>query len=129
MISISLWGRNVSNALETFANIEFQKRIWIKGSGPEVSSFDEAFCVLFDDSFFADFLKLPEVTSNKKLLLSLKKTRDLLNEITDKEMSDVKINEKFLNSVRWNRVVNSALQAQKELDKACLIWKERTIGN
>ena len=38
--------------LETIAEISdknFQERIWIKGLGPECSSFEEAMCHFFDD--------------------------------------------------------------------------------
>ncbi len=38
--------------LETVAEIsdeDFQERIWVKGLGPECSSFEEAICHFFDD--------------------------------------------------------------------------------
>ncbi len=31
------------------SNKEYQKRVWIRGEGPEVDDFDETVCVLFDD--------------------------------------------------------------------------------
>jgi hypothetical protein len=33
-----------------FADPDFQRRIWINGEGPEVSSYYESLCSLFDDS-------------------------------------------------------------------------------
>ncbi len=47
-IERQLWIKNITDTLEVFASEEFQTRVWIKGSGPEVSSFVEAVCQLSD---------------------------------------------------------------------------------
>ncbi len=43
-----LWIKNIVDTLEVFASEEFQTRVWIKGCGPEASSFVEAVCQLSD---------------------------------------------------------------------------------
>ena len=43
------WIQAIIEVLEEFSSQEFQERIWLKGLGPEVSSYEEAMCRLFDD--------------------------------------------------------------------------------
>jgi hypothetical protein len=38
------------------ADYDYQKRVWLCGSGPEMSSLTEAVCGLFDDSGLGDAL-------------------------------------------------------------------------
>jgi len=40
----------VIDGLRELADFDFQKRVWLSGAGPEMSSFVEAVCGLFDDS-------------------------------------------------------------------------------
>ncbi len=40
----------VIEGLRELADIDFQRRVWLATSGPEISSFSEAICGLFDDS-------------------------------------------------------------------------------
>lgn len=37
------------NTIFEISDLEFQEKIWIKGLGPECSSFEEAICDFFDD--------------------------------------------------------------------------------
>lgn len=41
--------RQIEDGLQDFSSREFQKRVWIQGRGPEVSSYEELMCRLFDD--------------------------------------------------------------------------------
>jgi hypothetical protein len=43
-------------AAKEFADSEYQQRIWIDGEGPEMSSYREALCRIFDDAHVEDFL-------------------------------------------------------------------------
>ena len=49
------WTKQVVAAIEDVADTAFQQRTWL-GAGPEVSSFVETYCALYDDSGFACFL-------------------------------------------------------------------------
>jgi hypothetical protein len=39
-----------------FADLGYQQRVWVKGEGPESSSYTEAMCALFDDAQVARFI-------------------------------------------------------------------------
>lgn len=48
-----LWLKKTAEVLREFSSQEFQERVWLKGLGPEVSSYEEAMCRLFDDLGFS----------------------------------------------------------------------------
>jgi hypothetical protein len=52
----SAWRTNLCDAIRSFADIEYQRRVWVNGEGPEVDSYVEAMCHLFDDNSFDEFL-------------------------------------------------------------------------
>ena len=45
------------------SDVDFQYRIWIEGSGPEVSSFTEAICGFFDDFNAKELVDHPKAYS------------------------------------------------------------------
>ena len=58
----------VIEGLHELSDEAFQRRVWLASSGPEVSSFSEAICGLFDDTGLSIDLehgKLPSVFSNE----------------------------------------------------------------
>jgi hypothetical protein len=72
---------NKKQILKTFldtifeiSDLEFQDRIWIKGLGPECSSFDEAICHFFDDgeSIFNNYKSFKITTVQYQKILCLK---------------------------------------------------------
>ncbi len=48
--------------LRELSDYSFQRRVWLASSGPEVSSFTEAVCGLFDDTGLSDVLESPRRT-------------------------------------------------------------------
>ena len=48
--------QNIESCLRELSDLEFQKRVWLRGEGPEVSSFVEVVCQLFDDTGIGDEL-------------------------------------------------------------------------
>jgi hypothetical protein len=40
----------VWSSLRELSDVDYQRRVWILAAGPEMSSFSEAVCELFDDS-------------------------------------------------------------------------------
>jgi hypothetical protein len=44
----SKWIENIIEILKVFSSEEFQNRVWLKGQGPEISSYIEAVCELSD---------------------------------------------------------------------------------
>ena len=57
----------VVECLNELADEDFQKRVWLASSGPEISSFDEAICRLFDDTGLGRLLEKqsPQVLSSE----------------------------------------------------------------
>ena len=49
MIDSDEWIRNVLSSVADFASEEYQRRVWLKGLGPEQHSYVEAVCNFFDD--------------------------------------------------------------------------------
>lgn len=67
-----------------FSDKDFQEKIWIKGLGPECSSFEEAICHFFDEGegIFKSYKDYGISDKNYRLLLELsKKLRAFLNKI------------------------------------------------
>lgn len=58
-LSMQVYKENAIHSLEEFADISVQRRRWLSEGGPEVSSFTEAVCQLFDDTGLGDALKKP----------------------------------------------------------------------
>ena len=48
MMDREVWIEQIAIALEGLGDRQFQQRVWLRGEGPEVSSFDEAVCALDD---------------------------------------------------------------------------------
>lgn len=76
----------VLDCLREFSDASYQKRVWNASSGPEVSSFSEAVCQLFDDSGLDVELDKGSTVFSSHLDLKLKSLRSKLSSI-EKEMS------------------------------------------
>ena len=50
MIPIKIFKRNLRDVLHEIASPEYQERVWVRGLGPETSSFVEAVCTFFEVS-------------------------------------------------------------------------------
>jgi hypothetical protein len=57
MTECVLWKSRVYQALKDVSDLAFQQRAWLTGR-PEVSSFVETYCSLYDDCCFLAFLAL-----------------------------------------------------------------------
>ena len=73
---------SVLETIEGISNKEYQKRVWIRGEGPEVDDFDETCCNFFGDGDpllenYKDF----EITESQYQLL--KKFRDNFRTFSD----------------------------------------------
>jgi len=117
MITTKIWARNISETLCELADTKFQQKYWLEGSKNKFTSFDEAINTLFDDNVFNKFLELPEIKSSADLNTALNEIYQSLENISDEEMCDNKINDGFLVSVKWKKIVQQAGKAKEELDK------------
>ncbi|RSK38432.1 SCO4402 family protein [Hymenobacter perfusus] len=58
MMEDASWTTRVVAAIKDVADTSFQQRAWL-GAGPEMSSFVETYCTLYDDNNFDGFLAQP----------------------------------------------------------------------
>ena len=87
---------------------EYQKRIWIRGEGPEVDSFDEAVCQLFP--IIEDLVENPKkfkITSSQ-----FEKTLEFYHKY-DSFCDDNDYPEEFIDSVEWAEIIDLAKEVLK----------------
>lgn len=112
--------RNISH----ISDKEYQKRIWIKGEGPEVDDFDETCCNFFGDGD-------PILENYKEFGLTevqyhlLKKFRDEFRAFSDENYWPPK----FIDTPEWSRIVNLAKEVLKAFNyqKPILLILYRTF--
>jgi len=82
MIGKEDWLNAIEEFLEELSDEEFQRRVWVRGEGPEVSSHTEFMCGLFDDYSFDSFLdeSWSEFGFSQNLHDQLQKIRTQLNQ-------------------------------------------------
>ena len=90
------------------ADIEYQKRVWIRGEGPEVDDFDETVCHFFQEGDgviekYKDF----GLTENQ--LQVLKKFRNQFEEFSDKN----DFPEEFIDTPEWKKITEMAKEVLK----------------
>ncbi len=103
--------------LETIAEIsdkDFQERIWIKGLGPECSSFDEAICHFFDDGedILLNYKKYNISNSQYQLLLILcKRIKKFSDNIPERIEDKIIISEP-----EWHKIQKMAKKVLKSFN-------------
>lgn len=106
--------RLIESCLEELSDIEFQKRVWVRGEGPEVSSYSEAVCQLFDDTAIGDFLDDTEngVVLSEELDSLLRELSNIL------DLIDYRIGaSNIIKHPHWPKVRQLAADALKALYK------------
>lgn len=101
----------LESVLDTIKGISdkgYQKRVWIKGEGPEVDDFEETCCNFFDDgdpiiANYKDF----EISEHQYHLL--KQFRNEFRIFSDENNWP----EKFINTPEWEKIVNMAKEVLK----------------
>ena len=99
---------SVLETIEGISDKEYQKRVWIRGEGPEVDDFDETCCNFFGDGDgviekYKDF-GIPD--SQYRIL---KRFRDRFRVFSDK--SDFP--EEFIDTTEWAGIMNLARDVLK----------------
>lgn len=114
MIDNYEWLKDVRSVIREIADPEFQERVWVRGEGPEVSSWTEAMCKLFDDYHFDDFLDKDwqQFGLSSQLHESLDCLRIQLNEYEEKE-TDAEI----VSDSKWQKNMNIAKEVLLHLDR------------
>lgn len=99
---------SVLNTIHGISDKEYQKRVWIRGEGPEVDDFDETCCNFFGDGdplikIYRDF----EITENQYQVL--KKFRDCFRAFSDANYFP----EEFIDTPEWAKIMNMATEVLK----------------
>lgn len=94
---------SVLETIEDISDKEYQKRVWIRGEGPEVDDFDETCCNFFGDGDpllenYKDF----GLTESQYFLL--KKFRDKFRVFSDENYHPYK----FINTSEWEKITEMA---------------------
>jgi hypothetical protein len=92
----------IENALREIADLEFQERVWIKGSISEMSSMNEATCSLFNDSNLDEALEKNQIVFNLETDNQLRNLQKMLNVSLKKqqEMGTAAV----IHSTEWNEI-------------------------
>lgn len=87
MMNKQEWLQGIYKIVTEISDRTFQERIWIKGEGPQVSSWTEVICRLFDDYDFDSFLDeyATQIGISSTLHKHLYQLRDKLNTYQQKE--------------------------------------------
>ena len=97
--------------VEGLSNKEYQKRVWIRGEGPECDDFTETTC-----HFFAEgdgiLEKYKNFGINKKQYYSLIKLRDQFDKFLNESSPDY-LSQEFIDSPAWEKIVTLAKDALK----------------
>ena len=104
----------IEQCLKELADLKFQERVWVRGEGPEVSSYTEVVCQLFDDTALRDLLEAKKekpLLSDEldSILLDLSKVVDSIDYRMD--VNDI------LNHPEWPNVRRLASEALRMIDR------------
>jgi len=93
------------------ASKEFQRRIWIKGEGPEADSFDDTVCDFFigSDSIIEGYKDLG-ITERQYALL--KRFRDKFRDFSDNN----DFPEEFKDTLEWEEITEMAKEVLEAFD-------------
>jgi hypothetical protein len=85
------------------SDIEYQKRVWIRGEGPECDDFDETVCYFFD---ICDFIlnKYPEYGITEKQYELLKEFKNDFRFFEENNF----LPQKFIDTHEWKEIMEKA---------------------
>ena len=101
----------LNSVLETVAGIankEYQKRVWLRGEGPECDDFDETVCHFFEDGkpMLKEYKKFNISEGQYQILTKFYKEFD---EFDDNHFHPLE----FIDSPEWERIMNRAKEVLK----------------
>lgn len=106
MIKIPIYLEIIKGALKELSDIEYQRRLWIKGNDTEMSSLDEAAAALFDDSCLDIAFEKDVIVFSPEIDGQLKELRKLLQSSLSAQQK--RGTAAVLNSDDWKNVCNQA---------------------
>jgi hypothetical protein len=99
---------SVLQVIKNISDKEYQRRVWIKGEGPECDDFDETVCNFFGDGdpILENYKNFGVTEAQYKLL---KKFRDEFRTFADKNNYP----EEFIDTSEWTRITEMAKEVLK----------------
>jgi hypothetical protein len=115
MLDNEVGKRMLEHLLGTIRDIsdkEYQRRVWIRGIGPEVDDFDETVCCFFDmgDPVLRHYKKL-EITESQYRMIN--KFRDQFEKFRKFRSHHHLIPIEFIDTPEWDEVVSMAKEVLK----------------
>ena len=106
------WKKGIISTIFIFADLDGQRKLWVEGSSEGFSSWEEAYCQLFDDYDFDGFIKMYCCEESTKLSANicklLKQFRDEVTKYGNK-FSNIAVDPEFiLSDPDWQRICNMA---------------------
>ena len=98
--------RNISH----IASKEYQKRVWVRGEGPEIDDFDETVCHFFDDGdpILKKYKEYNISENQHKLLIQFRKK---FEDFVDGDRPYLP--EEFIDTPEWELIMNFAKDVLK----------------
>ena len=98
------------------SDVEYQERVWVKGLGPECSSFEETMCNFFDDynaeEIVGNYKDYGVAQKQFKILL---KFYNMLRYYSDKT-SEIVNNQEVLSDPEWHKIQKMAKKVLKSFN-------------
>lgn len=99
---------NSLEAISWISDKEYQKRVWIRGEGPEVNDFDETACYFFDNvEPVLEEYKKSGMTENQYQII--KKFRDKFNVFSGEHSYEPK----FIDTPEWDEIIKMSKDVLK----------------
>ena len=107
MIEKTQWLDSIDELFDELSSREFQNRVWVQGDGPEISSYTELMCGLFNDYSFDSFVEdsWQEFRLSDFLRSKLRQIKLLL---TNYNKDDLLTDAQIVNDPKWLEIVEAA---------------------
>ena len=99
------------NNVRDISDKEYQKRVWIRGEGPECDDFDETVCFFFDDvdAILDNYKKFGIIDSQYWLLMKFRNEFDVFSRGVGRNNPPIK----FIESPEWQKIMEMAKEVLK----------------
>jgi hypothetical protein len=105
MMAYDEWLKNLISVVKVIADQEYQERVWLRGEGPQVDSWDEMICRFFDDYDGDNFVDNHMATAglSERQQQSLRALRDALNAYSERIGDNCPL-QTILNDPDWQSI-------------------------
>ena len=110
------WKDSLTRVLRRFSETEYQARVWLRGDGPEVDSYEEAVTALDDYDFnsFVECSRRSDLLTDAKVA-ELYKFKQSLGEFDRSVVSGLFARPEHFLDPKWSAVVAAAKEAEAAL--------------